>query len=192
MLCLPKFDGRFASPLVRVDEVDGVQLVAAVVALVAARLEIAADRALALDVAVGQGASSRGVEGTHLLFLQQVAALVQLQEQLLRHAIVVGGGRAREDVVRHAQPHEVLDDDGVVLVDELARRDALFVRLVRDRRAVLVRAAGHQHAGAAQPPVAREDVAGHGKADHVADVSRPVGVRPGRRDEDRFRFRHLR
>ena len=46
-------------PAARVDEVGGVELVAAVVALVAAGLAVAADRAGALDVAVGQGAPGR-------------------------------------------------------------------------------------------------------------------------------------
>ena len=44
-------------PAARVDQVDRVELVAAVVALVAARAVVAADRAGALDVAVGQGAA---------------------------------------------------------------------------------------------------------------------------------------
>ena len=44
-------------PAARVDQVDGVELVAAVVALVAAGAVVAADRAGALDVAVGQGAA---------------------------------------------------------------------------------------------------------------------------------------
>ena len=43
-------------PATRVDQVDRVELVAAVVALVAAGAVVAADRAGALDVAVGQGA----------------------------------------------------------------------------------------------------------------------------------------
>ncbi len=44
----------------RRDEVDGVELVAAVVALVAAGVRVAADRARALDVAVGQRPARRG------------------------------------------------------------------------------------------------------------------------------------
>ena len=54
-------DRRLAVDLAdRVDQLDRVELVAAVVALVAARAVVAADRAGALDVAVGQGAPVDG------------------------------------------------------------------------------------------------------------------------------------
>ncbi len=49
----------------------------------------------------------------------------------------------------------------------------------RDRRAVLVGAADHEHLVARHPLVAAEDVGGHAEAGDVADVPRAVGVGPG-------------
>jgi hypothetical protein len=139
---------------------------------------------LAFDVAVGQRATADRVEGAHLCLLDEVAVLVQLEEQVLGDAVVVGRRRTREHVVRHPQPAQVLDDHRVVVVDESAWRDALLVSLVGDRSAVLVRAAGHEHPRAAQALKTREHIRGYGKARDMADVARAIGVRPGRRDQN--------
>jgi hypothetical protein len=61
----------------RVDEVLRVELVAAAVALVAARAVVGADRAGALDVAVGQAAAVDGSIGRQLRALDDVAVGVQ-------------------------------------------------------------------------------------------------------------------
>jgi len=189
---LTKLNRRGAAALVRVDEVDGVELVAAVVALVSPSFRVAANRALALDVAVRERAPADRVERAHLRLLDEVALLVELQEQVLRDALVVARRGAREDVVRHPQAQQVVDDQRVVPIHELARRDALTVRLVRDRGAVLVGPARHQHARAAKPLEACQHVGGHGKARHMSDVARPVRVRPRGGDEDGSLLRHLR
>ena len=60
VLRLAELRRRAVDDRARVDQVDGIELVAAVVALVAARLREAADRARALDVAVGQRAAVVG------------------------------------------------------------------------------------------------------------------------------------
>ena len=57
MLGLDELRRLAVDPAARVDQVGGVELVAAVVALVAAGAVVPADRAGALDVAVGQGAA---------------------------------------------------------------------------------------------------------------------------------------
>ena len=189
MLCLTKLDRRITAALVRIDEVGRVELVAAVVALVAARIRESANRTLAFDVSIGKRASGLRIERPHLRLLHQVALLIELQEESLRDAVVVARGGAREDVVGHAEAAQVLDDDRAVLIHERLRRDALLVRLVRDRRAVLVGAARHQHARSAQALKARQHICRHGESGQVADVSRAVRVRPGRSHENSSRHR---
>src|SRR5207248_4802924 len=125
MLCLTKLDRRITAALVRIDEVGRVELVAAVVALVAARIRESANRTLAFDVSIGKRASGLRIERPHLRLLHQVALLIELQEESLRDAVVVARGGAREDVVGHAETAEVLDDDRAVLIYERLRRDAL-------------------------------------------------------------------
>src|SRR5260370_28971495 len=139
MLSLAKLDRRVAAALVRIDEVGGVELVAAVVALITPRFGESTDRTLAFDVAIGQRAPAHRIESAELLLRDQVSLLVQLEEQVLRDPVMVARSGAREDVVGHPQPAKVLDDQSVVAIDELARRDALLVGLVSDRRAVLIR-----------------------------------------------------
>src|SRR5258706_14103979 len=164
VLRLAKFHRRVAAALVRIDEVGRVELVAAVVALVAPRFGESTDRTLAFDVTIGQRAPAHRIEGAELLLRDQVPLLVQLEEQVLRDPVMVARGGAGEDVVGHPQPAKVLDDQSVVAVDELAWRNALLVGLVRDRRAVLVRTAGHQHARTPQAFETREHIGGHGEA----------------------------
>ena len=168
----------------RVDQVDGVELVAAVVALVAARPVVAADRAGSLDVPIGQGASGRRRDGRHRGLRHQVAVAVHGAEQLLHHGVVVAGGGPGEQVVGQPEALQVLHDHPVVPVGELARGDPLGVGLHQDRRAVLVRPRDHQHVVARHPLVAGEDVGGDAESGHVADVAGAVGVGPGHRGED--------
>ena len=108
----------------RVDQVDGVELVAAVVALVAARLREAADRARALDVAVGQRAAGRGENAPSVVLLDEIALVVQRAEDVLRDPVVVARRRAREAVVRDPEIAQVVADERVVAVGELTRRHA--------------------------------------------------------------------
>jgi hypothetical protein len=99
---------------------------------------------------------------------------VQRGEQLLDDGVVVAGRRPREQVVGKAEALQVLRDDPVVAVGELARGDALAVGLHLDRRPVLVGAADHQHPVAPHPPVAAEDVGRHAEPGDVADVPGPL------------------
>ncbi|MPM42372.1 hypothetical protein SDC9_89037 [bioreactor metagenome] len=166
-------------PGARVDQVDRVELVAAVVTLVAAGARVAADRAGALDVAVGQRTPRRRADRPTGRPGHDVTVAVQREEHLLGHAVMVLRRGPGEQVVRQAEPLQVLDDDPVVLVGELADGDALLLRLHRDRGAVLVGAGDHQHLVTAHPHVPRVDIGGYAEAGHVADVARSVRVRPG-------------
>ena len=134
----------------RLDQIRRIELVAAVVALVAAGLGEAADRARALDVAVGQRLPGRGGERADGRLLDDEALLVERAEDVAHDLVVVLGRRPREQVVREPEPPQVLADDLVVPVGELTRRDALLVGGDHDRRAVLVGAADHEDVVAPQ------------------------------------------
>ena len=86
----------------RVDQVCGVELVAAVVALVAACSRRATDGAGAFDVAVRQGAAGGGGDCAEGGLFDHVAVGVEAFEQLLHHRVVVTGGGAGEQVVGQA------------------------------------------------------------------------------------------
>ena len=174
-----------ADPAARVDEVDGVERPAAVLALVAAGPWVAAVRAGALDVAVGQEPLRLRV--VHLLagLDVDVAALAQPGEDVLGHPAVVVGHRRGEQVERDAELVPLAEELGVEALDDLDRLDALLVGPHRDGRAVGVAARHHQHVVAPAPVVAGEDVGRQVGAGDVAEVLRAVRVRPGHGHEDR-------
>src|SRR5690606_38607933 len=111
-------------------------------------------------------------------------------EQLLHDPVVVAGGGAGEQVVGEAEGDQVLDDDPVVAVGQLAGAHALLVGQDLDRGAVLVGAADHEHVVAAHSLEAREDVGGDPEPGYVPNVARPVGVGPGPRGQDVAFRRH--
>ena len=168
----------------RIDEIRRVELVAAVVALIAARLRVLADRARALDVPIRQGSPRRRADGARRRLLDHVPVLVQREEQLLHHLVVVRRRRAREQVVAEAEADEVVDDDARVLVRELLRRLARLLRHDDDRRAVLVGARDHEHVMTRHAHVPAVDVGGHTETGDVPDVAGAVGVRPGNSGEN--------
>ncbi len=169
----------------RIDQVGRIELVAAVVALVAARAVVTADRAGALDVAVGQRAAGGRADRAGGGLRHDVAVAVQRQEDLLNDLVVVARSGAGEQVVGQAEALQVLGDHPVVLVRELAGGQALLLGLHRDRGAVLVGAGHHEHLIARHSLVAREDVRGHTEAGYVADVPRAVRIGPGHSGQHR-------
>ena len=162
----------------RVDELGGVHLVAAVVALVAARPLGPADRAGALNVAVGQGAAGRGGDGGAGDLLDHVAVVAHGREHVLDDTVVVAGGRAGEEVVGQPEGHQILDDEPVVLVGQLASAHAGGVCCDQDRRAVLVGAGHHENVVPGHAHVPGEDIGGDTESRDVANMTGAVGVGP--------------
>jgi hypothetical protein len=117
----------------------------AVVALVAARIGIAAVGALALDVAVGQELHGDRVVPLALHVFVDEAGLPVARKHLLGDFPMIGGVGVRVEV--EGQPHRQTagHEQAVILVDELAVGDAVGIGLEHDRRAVGVGAAHHQH-----------------------------------------------
>ena len=83
----------------RVDQVDGIQLVSAVVALVAPGAVVTTDRAGAFDVAVRQRAAGRRRDSAHRGLRDHVAVAVDGPEQFLHHRVVIARGGPGEQVV---------------------------------------------------------------------------------------------
>ena len=110
------------------DQVDRVELIAAVVALVAPRAGIPADRAGALDIAVGKGAAGGRRNGRHRDLRHEIAIPEHRAEHFLDDRVVIAGGGPGEQVVGQAEIGEVLDDDPVVAVGQRLRRHALLHR----------------------------------------------------------------
>ena len=173
---LHELRGLAVDARVRVDELGGVHLVAAVVALVAARPLDATDRAGALDVAVGQGAAGRGGGAGDLL--DHVAVVAHGGKHVLDDAVMVAGGRAGEEVVGQTEGHQVLDDEPVVLVGQLASAHAGPICCDQDRRAVFVGAGHHEHVVPGHAHVPGEDIGGDTESRDVTNMTGAVGVGP--------------
>ena len=184
MLRLAELRRRAVDLRARVDQLARIELVAAVVALVAPRLREAADRAGALDIPVGKRVARDGGERDEHLLLDDRAVRVERGEQILRDALVVERGRSREQVVGETQPPKVLAERLVVVVGDLTVRPPFSIRGDHHRRAVLVRAAHHEDVVPFQPVIAGEDVRRDSEARHVAQVAMSRCIRPGRSHED--------
>ena len=128
----------------RIDQIDRVELVSAVVALVAAGVLEAADRARALDVPVRQRVARGCRECPESLAFDDETLLVQRSKEVLGDAVVVLRRGSREEVVREAESLEVFADELAEPIGSLTRRLAGGVRCDHDRRTVLVRSADHE------------------------------------------------
>ena len=167
-----------------VDQVGRIELVAAVVALIAACTLEAADRTRALDVAIRKRVTGRGGERAERLPFDHEALLVERPEEVLRDAVVVPRRRPREEVVRQPEVAEILADERVEAIRCLTRRLAGGVRRDHDRRSVLVRPADHEHVVPAKPVIAGERVRRDAEARDMTDVAGPARIRPRHRDQD--------
>ena len=169
--------GRATDRRARVDQVGGVQHAGAVLALVAARPVVAAVRARALDVAVGQEpAVDRRVHLPDGALLDE-AVLVEAPREVLRDLGVLRGRAAAEVVER--QPEAVVDRllGLVCLRAELGDGLAGLRGGELSRCAVLVRGADVQHLVAPLTQVPRVDIGREHRPDHVPQVLDAVDVR---------------
>ena len=172
-----------------VGQVDRVEDVAAVVALVAAGVGVATDRAGALDITVEQEALlDRAVRELHAR-LVDVALLKQAEEHVLHHpCVVLGAGRGVE-VPTNAESLPGIEELFVEVGGDFGRRLALLLRADGDWRSVLVAAGHHQHVVAGRAVVAGKDVSGQVGAGDLTDVKGAVAVRPG--DAGKYLFGHM-
>ncbi len=186
VLGLPEHRPAAVCLAARIDQFGGVEQVAAVVALVAARLAVAADRAGALHIAVRQEAVLAFREQLDLLLSVQVFLFIESREDILGNAVVVLRVGVGEQVVGDADPLLGFEEAAVVMLEELARRRAALVGFDGDRRPVGIRSGDHQHAVPLEPVVAGEDVRRQVGAGEVPDVQVAVRVGPGDRDMDQL------
>ena len=87
----------------RVNEVRRVELITAVITLVATGSVVTANGAGALNVAVGQSTPCGGADSTGGFLRHQVAVLRHIAEHLLHDGVVVTGGGPRKQVVGEPQ-----------------------------------------------------------------------------------------
>ena len=172
-------DGRFAVDLRNwVDQLVRIELIAAVVALVAARALRMADRALAFDVAVWQRTAGGRRDRDLLRALVNVAVGQTLAEHLLHHVLMVLCGGAGEQIVAQAEVAQIVRDHAVVAVRKFLRGDALLVGLHQNRRTMLVGAGHHEHIVALHALVSCVDVGRHTEAGDVTNMTGAVRIRP--------------
>ena len=176
-------DGR-----VGIDQVDRIEQASAVVALVAARLFVAAVRARALDIAVRQEALVvDGVDLARGALLDQAIVFENVGEMLRQLAVGLARGTA-EPVERQREAGADASLDLVLFVAVLRGRLAGFGGGEFGGRAVLVGRTDKEHLVAHQPAEARIDVSRQHRPGEIAEVLDAVDVRQGRGDED---TRHL-
>src|SRR5215210_5050957 len=119
MLRLAKFGRRAVDLRPWVDQVDRIELLAAVVALVAAGVREAAVRARSLDVAVGEGVARGCRECAERRPLEDEPTLVQRAKNVADDAAMIRRRRPREQVVAQPEPPKILPRQLVVLVRRL-------------------------------------------------------------------------
>ena len=161
----------------RIDQFLRAQRASAFLALVAVGSRIAALRAGADDIAVGQeGLRLRIV--ILLAFLgDELVVIIELAEELRGILVVDLGSGPGIYVEVDAKLHEGVLDDPVVLVHDVLWRHTLGAGLYGDRNPVFVRPADEQHVFAAHPQVPYIDVSRYIDSGEMADVDGTVCVR---------------
>ena len=176
--------GRSRDRRARLDQVGGVELLGAVLALVAARPRIAAVRAGADDVAVGQEAAVGDRVDLPLGHLGDQPGVGEPAGEMLGQAVVLRARRAAEVV--EGQPEALAE----LLLDRPEPRAIVGHRLAGlgggelGRGAVLVGGADVEHLVAARPAVAGVDVGRELAADQISEVLDPVDVGQRGGDQD--------
>ena len=158
-----------------VDELRGVEVASALLALVAVGLVVAVGT-FADDVAVGlEGAGGLVVE----LFcgaLDELAVVVELAEEVAGELMMGRRSGAAIYVEADAELLEAVLDHLVVAVHDLLGRDAFLAGALRDGHSMLVGATDEHHVLTLQAQVPYINICGHVHACEVPDVHAAIGV----------------
>ena len=171
-----------------INQVGGVQLVAACIALIAARAGRATDWAGAFNVAVRKGAPRRRANSAQGCLLHHVAVGVQRREKLLDDGVVVARRRPGKEVIGKTKSGQVFNDLLVVCIGKLLHTDAFFFRLNQERSSVLISAGDHEYVAPTHSLVTGKNVGGNTEAGDVSNVAGPIGIGPG--DRRKYGCRH--
>ena len=179
---LPYLRLRPADGGVWVNELHWREVAAALLALVAVGVGVAAVRASAHDVSVGEKLLGLGVVILLRLFLHELAVVVKLAEEVGGELVVNLRCGAAVDVERDAELLERVLDDLVVTVAYVLRRYAFLLCPDGDRHSVLIASSDEDDRAFFEAQVAHVDIRGHIHAGQVAYVHATIGVRQCRRD----------
>ncbi len=183
-------DGRRSvDPALRVLQLERIQEIPAVLALVAASAGEAAVGARSLDVSIREEPLVRCAKGGDHHRLVDVAFLLECEEDFLHPRLVMRVRRVPVEIIADAELLDVLHVQRVVPLREDVRGHPFLVGSDRDRGAVHVASADHQDLVPFHPVVPRENIRGDERRDRMAEMSRTGRVRPSDADED---LRHSR
>lgn len=184
VLCLPQLWSRMARRALWLDKFRSVDKLAAAIALVTLCIIEVAHWAFSSDIPVSEESVALGAIELVDNFLERVASLVDIIEDVLSNLSVFGGGGAAECVEVAVEPLVDLLVDFEVLVANLARGLALLLGLSLSRCAILVSAADVNRVMPGESGVARKHITGENATDNVAEVRHIVNVRQGTSDQN--------
>ena len=153
-----------------------VEICSARLALVAPRIRVAAHRAGAPDIAVGEEHPGFLVEELFLLFLLEDPPLAESQEEIPCCIVVERERCPRVIVEAHAEPGERRSIHFMVPVHDGLGRDFFLLRRNRDGNPVFIGAAKKQNIPSFQPLVAGVDIRGKIGPRQMAQMDRSVGI----------------
>jgi hypothetical protein len=189
MLRLSQDGGLVIEGAARVDQVFRVEDPAAIIALVASRVGVVTVGAFAFDEAVWKESFVvKAVELGYLLAVY-VAVLLDFEVEVSDELFVDWAFSSRIVVEIYLESLEKLDDEFVVLVGELARRNTEFDRLYLDRSAMLIASADHDDVFALQSEIACINIGGQ-KLGEGSKVGTIVDVRPSSANNPSPQFFH--
>lgn len=167
-----------------IDEIDGVQLITTLIALISSRAFVTANRTRAFDVTVGERSLSSGSEGSQHAPANDVSAFVQRPEEVSSDSVMILCLGAGEDVVGEAESLQVFCNESVVSLGQGGGGDTFPVRREHRGCSVVIGAADHEHITPFEPVVAGEDVGGNAETCDVSDVPRAAGIWPSHANQN--------
>ena len=190
MLRLSLDGGLVIEGAARVDEVFRVEDPATIIALVSARVGVVTVGAFAFDEAVWK--EPFVVEAVELGYLLAVyvAVLLDFEVEVSDKLLVDSAFGSSIVVELYLESLEEMDNEFVVLVGQLARRNTEFDRLYLDRSAMLIASADHDDVFALQSEIACINIGGQ-KLGEGSKVGTIVDVRPSSANNPSPQFFHL-
>ena len=177
VLCLPQNrlisrNGRFG-----INQVGCIQRCAASLALVAIGMFVATVRTSPGNIPVCEELVSLLVVILHRGFLDKFTFIVQLPKEIGSHFTMNLGSRARVNIERDSELLERLFNNIMITVHDILRGHSFGLRLNRDRHAMLVATADHDHIFAFQPQIPGINICRDIYSRQVTYMHRAVGIR---------------
>ena len=191
VFCLTQHRFRTRNSRFWINQIKRTQARTASLTLVTVCIRILTMRASTCNIAVCQELTSLFIIILFRSFLHKLTFLIQILEIFSRSLIVNLRSRTRINIKRNTQLLKRFFNNTMIAVNNILRRNTLFLSFNRNRHTMLIRATNKQHLFALQSQISNINICWDIHTCQVTNMHRTICIRQCRSNQRTFKIFHI-